>query len=98
MGGGTITNYAGARLYGYGRAIQIDNSSNAGAFAATTITNSGLIQGDGHLPTAVTPEDVALFAERIRGGEAINIVGTFGDTLTNTATGQIIGGVKMGGW
>ncbi|BCJ89620.1 hypothetical protein IZ6_03550 [Terrihabitans soli] len=97
MGGGTITNYKGGMLYGYGRAIQIDNSGNAGAFAATTIVNSGTIKGDGNLPTDVLPEDLAPFVERIKGGEAINIVGTHADTLTNNETGKIVGGVKMGG-
>jgi Ca2+-binding RTX toxin-like protein len=95
IGGGIIRNYAGGEIYGYGRAIQIDNSSNNNALGASTITNEGLIKGDGNLPTAVTPAEIALFAERIRGGEAINIVGSFGDTLTNS--GEIIGGVKMGG-
>ncbi len=36
-GGGTINNYAGATIYGYGRAIQIDDLENGGALAATTI-------------------------------------------------------------
>ncbi|TCR63686.1 hypothetical protein [Bosea sp. BK604] len=95
IGGGIIRNYAGGEIYGHGRAIQIDNSSNANALGASTITNEGLIRGAGNLPTNVTPAEIALFAERMRGGEAINIVGSFGDTLTNSGT--IIGGVKMGG-
>jgi hypothetical protein len=95
IGGGTITNHAGGEIYGYGRAIQFDDSGNAGAFSAATVVNAGLIRGDGNLPTDVTPEEVALFAERIRGGEAINIVGSFADTVTNT--GQIMGGVKTDG-
>jgi hypothetical protein len=94
-GAATIVNHAGGKIYGYGRAIQIDNSGNEAAFAPTDIVNAGLIHGDGNLPTDVTPEEQALFAERIKGGEAINILGSFGDTLTNT--GQIVGGVKMGG-
>lgn len=94
-GAATITNHQGGEIYGYGRAIQIDNSSNSDAYAATTIINDGLIKGDGNLPTAVTPEEVAQFAARLKGGEAINIEGSFADTLTNTGT--IIGGVRMGG-
>jgi hypothetical protein len=97
VGGGIINNHTDGEIYGYGRAIQVDNSSNSNALGATTIVNAGLIHGDGNLPTDVTPEEQALFAERIKGGEAINIVGSFGDTLTNGATGQIVGGVKMGG-
>jgi hypothetical protein len=98
VGGGIIRNHEGGVISGFGRAIQFDDSSNSGALGAATITNGGLIHGEGNLPAGpgVTPEHVALFAERMRGGEAINIVGSFGDTLTNTATGQIIGGVKMG--
>jgi Ca2+-binding RTX toxin-like protein len=94
-GAAVIVNYEGGTIYGYGRAIQIDNSGNEAAFAPTVITNRGLIKGDGNLPTNVTPEEVALFEQRIRGGEAVNIVGNFADMLTNTGT--ILGGVKMGG-
>ncbi|ABD05515.1 Hemolysin-type calcium-binding region [Rhodopseudomonas palustris HaA2] len=97
IGGGTIRNYAGATIYGYGRAIQADDSENGGALAQTTIANAGLIQGDGHGPEGVTPEDEELFAGRIRGGEAINLVGDWADSVSNSATGVIIGGVKMGG-
>ncbi|HWM47932.1 MAG TPA: Calx-beta domain-containing protein [Xanthobacteraceae bacterium] len=95
VGGGIINNYAGGTIYGYGRAIQIDDSENGEAFGATAITNAGLIKGDGHLPAGVTPEDVAQFAGRLQGGEAINIVGHFADSLTNSGT--IVGGVRMGG-
>lgn len=101
IGGGTIINHEGGTIYGYGRAIQIDDSSNGNAAAATTIVNDGTIKGDGHLPsrvnTPIDPEDLAPFLVSIPGGEAIDIVGTLADSLTNGATGQIIGGVKMGG-
>ncbi len=40
-GGGSIANHAGASIYGYGRAIQVDNSSNGEAFGATRIVNDG---------------------------------------------------------
>ncbi|MFD2185050.1 hypothetical protein ACFSOX_23095, partial [Rhodoplanes azumiensis] len=97
IGGGTIMNHEGATIYGWGRAIEVDDSSNGAAFAATTITNAGTIQGDGNLPTGVDAADAAVFVERIKGGEAINLVGNWADTVTNTATGTIVGGVKMGG-
>src|SRR5262249_51635627 len=70
-----------------------DNSSNGPAFAAITILNEGLIQGDGHGPTSVTPADAAAFDPA--GREGINIVGTFDDSVTNKGT--IIGAVRMGG-
>ena len=79
IGGGTITNHEGGEIYGYGRAIQVDNSSNANALGKTTIANAGLIHGDGNVPTDVTPEEVTEFAERIRGGEAINLLGTYAE-------------------
>ncbi|PZA12866.1 fused nuclease/metallophosphatase/5'-nucleotidase/calcium-binding protein, partial [Rhodopseudomonas palustris] len=95
IGGGSIVNNAGGEIYGYGRAIQVDNSSNANALGVTTITNHGLIKGDGHGPEGVSPEDAAPFD--LRGNEAINLIGTYADTLFNSATGQIVGGVAMGG-
>jgi Ca2+-binding RTX toxin-like protein len=98
IGGGTILNYgADAEIYGYGRAIQVDNSSNSNALGATLIINDGLIQGDGHGPGGVTltPEEVARFD--LRGNEAINLVGDYRDEFINGSTGRIVGGVSMGG-
>ncbi len=92
IGGGTIRNHAGGEIYGYGRAIQVDNSSNGNAWAATTIVNAGLIRGDGHQPEGVDPEDLAGFD--LRGNEAVNLINDLNDSLTNTGT--IIGGVSMG--
>ncbi|MEH2513014.1 Ca2+-binding RTX toxin-like protein [Nitrobacteraceae bacterium AZCC 1564] len=94
-GGGAINNYAGATIYGYGRAIQIDDSTNGGALAATTIYNEGTIQGDGHGPENFEPGSDAGIT--LDGREAINILGTFADRITNTATGQIIGGIFTDG-
>ncbi len=96
-GGGVINNFADGTIYGYGRAIQIDNSSNGAASASTTIYNEGIIQGDGHGPTGVSVADAAAMQARINGAEAINILGTFADTITNTATGKIIGGIFTDG-
>ncbi|WP_375313358.1 hypothetical protein WHZ77_09055 [Bradyrhizobium sp. A5] len=95
IGGGTINNYAGGNIYGYGRAIEVDNSSNAAAFSSTIINNAGIIEGGGHGPTGVSDADVALFAARLKGGEAINIIGNYADTITNS--GGILGGVKTDG-
>ncbi len=95
IGGGVINNYAGATIYGYGRAIQVDNSSNGAALGATTITNEGTIRGDGNGPTGVSAADAAAMQARIDGREAIDILGTFADTITNKGT--IIGGVFTDG-
>ena len=46
--------------------------------------NSGLIQGDGHGPEGVDPTDAARFD--LRGNEAINLVGDWADSLTNSGT------------
>jgi outer membrane autotransporter protein len=45
MGGGTITNYAGALISGANNGILIDDSSAGNALGATTLTNAGTIQG-----------------------------------------------------
>ncbi|RDJ22282.1 hypothetical protein DWF00_24015 [Bosea caraganae] len=98
IGGGTIVNNAGAEIYGYGRGIQVDNSSNENALGKTLIVNDGLIQGDGHGPegvTLTTPEDIAKFD--LRGNEAIKLVGTYDDEIINGSAGRIIGGLSMGG-
>lgn len=92
-GGGTINNYAGATIYGYGRAIQVDDSANGAALAATTIYNEGIIQGDGHGPENFEPGSDA--GINLIDREAIDILGTFGDTITNK--GQIIGGIFTDG-
>jgi autotransporter passenger strand-loop-strand repeat protein len=95
IGGGTINNYAGGLIYGLGRAIEIDDSSNAAAFAATTIYNEGVIRGDAHGPTGVSDEDAAAMNARIAGREAIDILGTFADSITNK--GSINGGIFTDG-
>jgi glycerophosphoryl diester phosphodiesterase len=94
-GGGVINNYAGGSIYGYGRAIQIDDSGNGPALGATTIYNEGLIQGDGHGPANVSAADASAMQARIDGREAIDIIGNFADTITNK--GQIVGGIFTDG-
>jgi Ca2+-binding RTX toxin-like protein len=95
IGGGTIVNNSAGKIYGYGRAIQVDNSSNQNALGATLVVNDGLIQGDGHGPEGVAPADAARFD--LRGNEAINLVGNYADEVINTSGGRIVGGVSMGG-
>ncbi len=94
-GGGTIHNYADGVIEGYGRAIQIDDSSNGPAAAATTIINEGLIQGDGYGPADVDAADAAAMQAQIDGREAIDIIGSFGDTIVNS--GKIVGGIFTDG-
>jgi hypothetical protein len=94
-GGGVINNYAGGMIYGYGRAIQVDDSSNGPALGATTIHNEGQIRGDGHGPAGVLDADAAAMNAKIAGGEAIDIVGSYADSITNS--GGILGGVRTDG-
>jgi Ca2+-binding RTX toxin-like protein len=95
IGGGTIVNSANGEIYGYGRAIQVDNSGNGNALGTSTIVNDGLIKGDGHGPEGVAPADAARFD--LRGNEAINLVGDYEDFVGNNSTGRIVGGISMGG-
>uniref|UniRef100_E6VL91 5'-Nucleotidase domain protein n=1 Tax=Rhodopseudomonas palustris (strain DX-1) TaxID=652103 RepID=E6VL91_RHOPX len=95
IGGGDIVNNATGEIYGYGRAIQVDNSSNSNALGATIIVNDGLIKGDGRGPEGVSAADAARFD--LRGNEAINLVGDYEDFVGNNASGRIVGGISMGG-
>lgn len=105
-GGGSITNTATGRIIGSGQAadapngdttkagngILIDNSNGGNAVAATTVTNSGLIQGKGGFGVKI----IGTFADTvtnnaggtIRGSGAI-MTGDGADTVTNR--GSIIG-------
>ncbi|PPQ36609.1 Predicted extracellular nuclease [Rhodoblastus acidophilus] len=46
IGGGTIVNEAGGQIVSAQRAITVDDSNDGDAYAATTIANAGLIEGD----------------------------------------------------
>jgi hypothetical protein len=79
-GGGTITNHAGAEIYGRmdagdgslkGKGILVDNGAGGAGVAVTNVTNAGLIRG--------------------YTGYAIKMVGTFNDTITNQVGGVIRG-------
>jgi hypothetical protein len=93
IGGGVVNNFAGGVIYGFGRAIQVDDSAQGGAAGATTIYNEGVIQGDGHGPQNFAPGSDAGIV--LAGREAIDILGSQADTITNK--GQIIGGVFTDG-
>lgn len=85
MGGGTITNHAGASIWGKSNGILIDDGANgtatasgrgtsSAAPAAAVITNDGSITGDQ--------------------GVAIGLVGNFDDKIINGVTGVITGGAN----
>jgi len=97
MGGGTITNYAGATIRGAGKGILIDNGSGGSAAGATTIVNHGSIIGQaGAAITLVGPfNDSITTSGTISGvGTAIDM-GDGDDTLTitgGTISGNVYGG------
>ncbi|MDB5524585.1 MAG: 5-Nucleotidase domain protein [Rhizobium sp.] len=47
IGGGTVNNFAGGSIYSVQRGIQVDDSAEGPALAATTIMNAGTIQASG---------------------------------------------------
>lgn len=104
IGGGTIINYSGAEITGgaldgsgiEGHGILVDNSSSGNAFAATSITNSGLIRGTtGYAIKMISTFDntvTNIAGGTIRGagdagtvGAAIQ-TGSGNDTLSNAGT------------
>ena len=94
IGGGTIVNSGNAESTATA-ALSRSTTARWSGLGATTIVNDGLIQGDGHGPEGVDPEDAAQFD--LRGNEAINLLGDYEDFVGNNSTGRIIGGVSMGG-
>lgn len=85
IGGGTIINYSGAEITGgaldgtgiEGHGILVDNSSTGSAFAATSITNSGLIRGT----TGYAIQMVSTFNNTVT-NNAGGIIRGAGDALT----------------
>jgi hypothetical protein len=88
-GGGTIVNLAGGEIFGGTNGILIDDGDRNGAFAATTVFNAGLIEGD--LGTAI--RFIGTFDDRIdnvgtiTGGDISAVeAGAGSDTVTNSGT------------
>ncbi|WP_375427281.1 autotransporter domain-containing protein [uncultured Sphingomonas sp.] len=81
MGGGVITNTAGALIFGAGNAVLINRDTNPGGVAdgATTITNAGTIRAT----TGRAIRFVGDFADTI--------------TNSGTITGGVVGAIDMGG-
>jgi len=79
IGGGTVINQASAQITGEstlgngaaGHGLLADDSNGGSAYAATQITNAGLIRG--------------------HQGYAVNLVGSFADTIDNQADGTLRG-------
>jgi outer membrane autotransporter protein len=83
-GGGTITNYAGASIFGQSKGILIDDGANGSAVAsgrgtATTVGGAASISNAGSIIGA--------------NSTAIGLVGDFADSLSNLSGGVIRGGL-----
>jgi uncharacterized protein with beta-barrel porin domain len=95
IGGGSIDNKAGAVITSVQRAITVDNSNLGNAFAAVTITNDGLIQGDNGEAIRIT----STFANTLtnRGTITGSVVMGNGDDTVNIFSGSSISGMLDGG-
>lgn len=114
MGGGTVINRAGAEITGEntsgtdggGNGILVDDSNGGNAIAATTVTNSGLIEGRdgfgikivGTFADTVTNESTGIIRGTGTTAGAALQTGGGGDTVTNrgTITGSNGAAVDLG--
>lgn len=98
LGGGSITNHAGATISGAQNGILIDNSSQGYAPYATTLVNDGTIQGlDGYgININDDKDDTITNSGTISGTTDAILLGDGNDTL-NIQTGSVITGTVDGG-
>ncbi|GBD48455.1 hypothetical protein [Methylopila sp. Yamaguchi] len=98
-GGGDITNFAGARIYGAGLGILIDDSSQGDAPFETTIENAGTIQGGSSYAIKIVSDfdDVIINSGRILGGGGNAILFGSGDNVLAIDAGSSIRGLSDGG-
>ncbi|WP_019904262.1 M10 family metallopeptidase C-terminal domain-containing protein [Methylobacterium sp. 77] len=98
-GGGEITNVSGARIYGAGLGILIDDSSQGNAPFLTTIENAGLIQGGSGIAIKIVSEldDTIVNSGRILSGGGTAIQFGSGDNTLGLETGSSIRGTSLGG-
>lgn len=98
-GGGDITNFAGARIYGAGLGILIDDSSQGDAPFETTIENAGTIQGGSSYAIKIVSDfdDVVTNSGRILGGGGHAILFGSGDNVLAIDAGSLIRGLSDGG-
>ncbi|MCJ2128258.1 hypothetical protein [Methylobacterium sp. E-045] len=98
-GGGDIVNLAGARIYGAGLGILIDDSSQGDAPFVTHIDNAGLIQGGSGIAVRIVSalDDVVTNSGRILGTGGTAIQFGSGDNTLAIETGSAIRGVSLGG-
>ncbi|MGL4397925.1 MAG: hypothetical protein ACRCS9_15410, partial [Hyphomicrobium sp.] len=99
LGGGSITNFAGATISGVGLGILVDDSSTGNAPFLTTIVNDGTISGG----TSFGIRLVSTFADTIdnggtiSGGGGVAIEFGSGDNTLKIRAGSVITGTTNGG-
>ncbi|GLK81166.1 M10 family metallopeptidase C-terminal domain-containing protein [Methylopila turkensis] len=98
-GGGSITNYAGARIYGAGLGILVDDSSQGDAPFQTQIVNAGRIEGGaGPAIKLVSAQgDRIVNSGEIIGGDGVAIEFGSGDDRLALRDGSTIEGLTLGG-
>ncbi|MHC2001689.1 calcium-binding protein [Methylobacterium sp. CM6241] len=98
-GGGDIVNLTGARIYGAGLGILIDDSSQGDAPFLTSIDNAGLIHGGSGIAIKIVSalDDVVVNAGRIIGSGGTAIQFGSGDNTLAIETGSAIRGLSLGG-
>jgi Ca2+-binding RTX toxin-like protein len=97
-GGGHITNNAGAIIRGVGLGILIDDSTTGPAPFATTVLNSGLIQGTTSFAIKIigTQKDTITNSGTISGGGGTAILMGGGDDVLIIGGGSVITGISNG--
>jgi hypothetical protein len=85
IGGGVILNESSGKIVSVQRAITVDNSNDGNAYAATTITNAGLIEGDDGEAIKITDDfaDTLTNTGTIKGSVDL---GNGSDVATNSGT------------
>jgi hypothetical protein len=94
VGGGTINNFAGGTIFSVQRGIQVDDSAEGNALAATTIFNAGIIQA-----TDEAIKIVGDWADTLTNkGTIIGdiVMGGGNDIVTFKAGSNVIGDIMLG--
>ena len=93
VGGGIINNFAGATIFSVQRGIQVDDSSEGAALAATTIFNAGIIQAADEAIKIVGDWADTLTNRGTIIGDIL--MGGGNDTVTLRAGSNIIGDIML---
>lgn len=104
IGGGSIVNHAGAVISGennaatesVGNGILVDDSNGGGAFAATSITNSGTIEGKSGFGIKIIGDFADVIVNEagglIKGAGTVAAIQTGGGADVVTNRGAVVGG------